>query len=181
MLTAGQVGALYRSEASDMDIEAALVPIVALISIFGSTAYIAYVILAGIRSRQQTRLTSEFQQKLLDRIGSAQELGAFLSSAGGARMLASLSPMRAAGGPHTRILRALQAGVVLLALGAGLFLYIAMRALSMDTEDGVAMVATIATALGVGLLAAAAASYRLSQRMGLLNGRSENAPAVDVA
>ena len=164
-----------------MDIAGALIPIVALISVFGSTAYIAYVILAAIRSRHQTRLTSEFQQKLLDRIGSAQELGAFLSSEGGARMLASLSPAHAAGAPHTRILRALQAGLVLLALGAALFLYIFVRSLPVEGEDAIAMIATIATAVGIGLLGAAAASYRLSRRMGLLDGRSREAAAVDVA
>ncbi len=157
-----------------------LVAVVSVISVFGSGSYIAYVILAAIRSRQQTRLTSEFQQKLLDRIGSAQELGAFLSSEGGARILASLSPARAAGSPHVRILRALQAGLVLLALGAGLFLYVLTRALPMEGEDVVAMIATVSTAVGIGLLSAAAASYYLSQRMGLLNSRSENAP-VDVA
>jgi hypothetical protein len=157
-----------------------LVAIVSVLSLFGSGSYIAYVILAAIRSRQQTRLTSEFQQKLLDRIGSAQELGAFLSSEGGARILASLSPARATGSPHTRILRALQTGLVLLALGAGLFLYIATRALPVEGEDVVAMIATVCTAIGTGLLVAAAASYHLSQRMGLLHSRSENAP-VDVA
>jgi ABC-type protease/lipase transport system fused ATPase/permease subunit len=158
-----------------------LTAIVALISVFGSAAYFAYVVLEAIRSRQRTRLTSEFQQKLLDRISSAQELGAFLSSEGGARILATLSPARAAGAPHTRILRALQAGLVLFALGVALFVYIAIRPLPIEGADAIAMIATISTALGVGLLAAAAASYRLSQRLGLLNGRSGETSAVDVA
>ena len=109
-----------------------------------------------IRSRYRTRLTSEFQQKLLDRVGSTQELGAFLSSEGGIRILESLSPARTEGGPHVRILRALQAGLVLLALGVGLFLYMAIRALPIEGEDVIAMIATVCSALGVGLLLAAA-------------------------
>ena len=48
-----------------------LVAIVAISGAFGSTAYLAYVVLEAIRTRQRTRLTSEFQQKLLDRVGSA--------------------------------------------------------------------------------------------------------------
>ena len=163
-----------------MGLSETLVSIVALISVFGSTAYIAYVVLEAIRSRQRTRLTSEFQQKLLDRISSAQELGTFLSSEGGARILASLSPARTAAAPHTRILRAVQAGLVLLALGGGLFLYILARALPVEGEDGVAMLATVTAAVGIGLLTAAAASYRLSERMGLLNRRSENTAPADV-
>jgi hypothetical protein len=158
-----------------------LVAIVAISGAFGSTAYLAYVVLEAIRTRQRTRLTSEFQQKLLDRVGSAQELGTFLSSDGGARILASLSPARPDGGPHVRILRALQAGLVLLALGVGLFVYIAARALPIEGEDAVAMIATVTSALGVGLLLAAGMSYRMSRRMGLLNRRPEETGSAHVA
>ena len=58
-----------------MDFTEMLLAIVAITSVFGSTTYIAYVVLEAIRSRQRARLTSEFQQKLLDRVGSARELG----------------------------------------------------------------------------------------------------------
>jgi hypothetical protein len=158
-----------------------LVAIVAMTGAFGSTAYIAYLIVDAIRSRQRTRLTSEFQAKLLDRVGSAQELGAFLNSEGGTRMLAALSATRLEGGPHQRILRALQAGLVLLALGLGLFLYIGVRALPTEGEDVVAMIATVSCALGVGLLMAAGVSIRISRRMGLLNNRREEAGSAHVA
>jgi hypothetical protein len=150
-----------------------LVAIVATTGAFSATAYLAYVVLQAIRSRQQARLTGEFQAKLLERVGSAQELGAFLSSEGGARMLASLSPARTDGGPHRRILRALQAGFVLLALGIGLFIYVGTRTLPMEGEDAIAMMATVAAALGVGSLIAAAASYEMSRRMGLLNSEAK--------
>ena len=83
-----------------MDFTEMLVSIVGITSVFGSTAYIAHVVLDAIRSPQQTRLSSEFQQKLLDRVGSTQELGVFLSSEGGARLLRSLSPARSGAGPH---------------------------------------------------------------------------------
>jgi hypothetical protein len=158
-----------------------LVPIVAMTVAFGTTAYIAYLIVEAIRSRQRTRLTSEFQAKLLDRVGSAQELGAFLNSEGGARMLATLSPTRLEGGPHHRILRALQAGLVLLALGLGLFLYIGVRALPAEGEDVIAMIATVSCAVGVGLLMAAGASYRIARRMGLLENRRNEADSAHVA
>jgi hypothetical protein len=164
-----------------MDFTEMLVAIVGMTSVFGSTAYLAYVVLEAIKSRQRTRLTSEFQQKLLDRVGSAQELGAFLSSDAGAQMLKSLSPPHVGGGPHQRILRALQAGFVLLALGVGLFLYILSRTLPLQGEDAIAMTATVATALGVGLLVAAGASYRMSRRMGLLNNPVEDTRPADVA
>lgn len=158
-----------------------LVAIVAITGVFGSGAYIAYLIVEAIRLRNRTRLTSEFQAKLLDRVGSAQELGVFLNTEGGARLLASLSPTRLDGGPYQRILRALQAGLVLLALGVGLFVYISVRALPVEGEDVVAMIATVASALGLGLLMAAGASYQMSRRMGLLNNRREEAGSAHVA
>lgn len=151
-----------------MPIGTVVVAALAITCTFACIGYIAYVVLEAIRSRQRARLTSEFQQKLLDRVGSTQELGVFLSSEGGARLVASLSP-RPDGGPHQRILRALQAGLVLLALGIGLFVYTFSRALPIEGEDAFAMFATVSTALGIGLLLAAGASYSLSRRMGLLD------------
>ena len=158
-----------------------LVSIVAITAVFGASAYIAYLIVEAMRARQRMRLTSEFQAKLLDRVGSAQELGAFLNSEGGARLLATMSPSRLEGGPHQRILRALQTGVVLLALGVALFVYIGVRALPIAGEDVVAMIATVSCALGVGLLMAAGASYRVSTRMGLLNTRRDEPDSAHVA
>ena len=73
-----------------------------------------------------------------------------------------------------RILRALQSGIVLLAVGAGLFVYLAIRTLPLEGEDAVAFFGTLSIALGVGLLAAAGASYRMTKRMGLLNKRTED-------
>jgi hypothetical protein len=69
---------------------------------------------------------------------------------------------------------------VLLALGLGLFLYIGVRTLSVEGEDVVAMIATVASALGVGLLVAAGASYRISRRMGLLDDRRNEADSAHV-
>lgn len=92
-----------------------LIPIFGIVGVFGSLSYVAYVILEGMRSRQQARLTSEFHHKLLDRVSSAQELGLLLNSEGGAKLLASLATPRSRGtNAHDRILRAAQTGLVLL-------------------------------------------------------------------
>ena len=70
---------------------------------------------------------------------------------------------------------------MLLALGVGLFIYVGSRALSIEGEDAVAMVATVSTAIGVGLLMAAGASYGMSRRMGLLSYPTEDTRPADVA
>ena len=140
-------------------------------------AWIVYTIVEGLRRWYQQRTLSQFQTKLLDKIGSVGELGAFMNSEAGARFLKSLAIENSPGaGPHMRILRALQRGTVLLALGVGLFLYGAMHAaLPRDGRDAVDLMATIFLTVGLGLLASAAISYRLSRRMGLISGSSETA------
>jgi hypothetical protein len=144
-----------------------LIPIFVTGFVFGSIAWIAYVILEILRSRQRIRATSELQGKLIDRLG-AQDMGAFLASENGSQLLRALAEQPASDAAHVRILRALQGGLVLLALGIGVFIYSSSRTLPLEVEDGVALFATLAAALGVGLLAAAGASYALSRRLGLL-------------
>lgn len=162
-----------------------LVPIIIVPAFFLMVGWVVYVVVDGFRRRQQLRLATEFHGKLLDRIGSAKEFGEFLNTSGGAQFLDSLTIERE-GGPHLRILRALQTGLVCLALGVGLFLLIGSTTLTFgdvpgapapefrgDEEDGIAVVATIFTSIGVGLLLSAGAAYGLSKRLGLINGKGD--------
>lgn len=160
------------------------------ISAFIATAWVIHVVVDGFRRRQQIRLTTEFHGKLLDRIGSAKEFGEFLNTSGGTRFLDSMTIEREGGGAQARILRAVQGGFVFLALGLGLFLLIGTTDLGFDgvpgevrrgdEEAGFAVMATICTSVGLGLLLSAGASYTLSRRLGLFDGESARRP-VDSA
>ncbi|MBM3819431.1 MAG: hypothetical protein FJW14_10520 [Acidimicrobiia bacterium] len=148
------------------------------ISAFIATAWVIQVVVDGFRRRQQIRLTTEFHGKLLDRIGSAKEFGEFLNTSGGARFLDSMTVEREGGGAPARILQALQAGLVMLTLGIGVFVLIGTTDLMIgdnpgeNDEAGFAVLATITTSIGVGLLLSAGASYGLSKRLGLVDGAS---------
>jgi hypothetical protein len=144
---------------------------------FAMTSWIVYTIVDGIRRWHQQRALSQFQGKLLDKIGSIGELGAFMNSEGGNQFLKSLAIESAPGiGPHARLFRAVQGGCVLVALGTGLFLYGGTHpSLSLDGRYAVDLMATISLTIGIGLLASAAISYRLSLRLGSMNGSSEAA------
>lgn len=159
-----------------------LIPIFAIVAVFGSMTYVAYVVLEAFRLRQHARLTSEFHHKLLDRVGSAQELGVLLNTEGGAKLLSSWAARPKNGGaPHARILRAIQAGFVLLALGVGLFAFVFFSpSLPLDGTHAITIFATIGVSLGVGLLLAAGASYGLSRRMGLLDDESDHRSTTPV-
>ena len=86
----------------------------------------------------------------------------------GSRFLSALSSSDAAA-PQLRILRSLQTGLVLLALGIGLFMLTNQREFALDAMDGLMVTATAATAIGAGLVVSTGMSYVLSKRMGLID------------
>jgi hypothetical protein len=142
-------------------------PVIVLVSALIMIGWIVYVIVDGSRRRQQLKVLTEFHSKLLDRIGTAREFGEFFNSEAGSHFLESLSRQEAVA-PQTRILRSTQSGMVLLALGVGLFVLSSSRSFSLDAMDSMVVIATVSTALGLGLLVSTAMSYMLSKRMGLI-------------
>jgi len=145
-----------------MDSEIIIVP-----SLFFMIGYIVYIIVDGYRRRQQVKVFTEFHAKLLERLGSAKEFAEFFTSEAGSRFLESLSSSEG-GAPQLRILRSLQTGLVLLALGIGVFIMLDQRTFSIEAVDGLMVTATAATAIGAALVISTAMSYLLSKRMGLI-------------
>jgi len=136
---------------------------------FLMASFAIFTIVNGLRRWHQQRMLNQFQTKLLDRIGSVNELGAFLNTEAGTRFLKGLTTVNEAAGPHVRILRAVQSGAVFTTLGLGLYLYGWFTPLLRgSTVNSINAIATILFALGVGLLGSAALAYRLSKQMGLL-------------
>jgi hypothetical protein len=144
--------------------------IIILPSLFFMVGFIFYIIVDGFRRRQQMRVLTDFHAKLLDRLGSAKEFAEFFTSDAGTRFLDSLSS-NDGGAPQLRILRSMQAGLVLLALGIGFFILVDQRSFSLDAVDGLTVMATAATAVGAALLVSTGMSYLLSKRMGLIARR----------
>jgi hypothetical protein len=141
--------------------------VIILVSALITIAWVIHVIVDGFRRRQQLRVYTDFHGKLIDRLGSAREFGEFFTSPAGDRFLGSLSRTER-GAPHVRILRSLQAGLVLVALGIGLFLLVTVRSYPTGAVDGFLVIATGATAIGTALLISTGLSYLLSKRMGLI-------------
>jgi len=137
---------------------------------FCMVSWIVYTVVTGLRRWHQQRMLGQFQTKLLDRIGSVNELGAFLNTETGARFLKGLTTVNESEvGPQARILRAVQTGAVLATLGTGLYLYGWLTpGVRGEVTNSINAVATIFFGIGVGFLGSAALSYRLSKQMGLL-------------
>ena len=136
-------------------------------SAFFLVGFIVYVVVEGFRRRSQARMVADFHTRMLDRIGSAKEFGEFFASDAGKRFMDALSTTDS-GSPHGRILRSVQTGLVMLALGIGLFILTDQRTFSLEATDGLVVTATVTAAIGAGLIASTLITYLMSWQMGLL-------------
>ncbi len=141
-----------------------IMPMVASLGFFALVAWIVFVIVDGGRRKEQLRISSTFHSKVLEKLGSTAEFGAFLETDGGKQLMKSLTVE----GPSakTRILASTQTGIVCTAVGlamlilGGIFYYL---------RDGLWVLGGIVTACGVGFIVSTIASYRLSKALGILD------------
>jgi len=129
-------------------------------SLFLMIGYVFYVIANAFTRRQELRSTTEFQSRLLERMGSVGEFSQFLNTQGGQKFLGSVSS-EPGGAAHQRVLRAFQSG--------------------MDTFESVGFVGTVSAAVGAGLLTSGYVSLKLSRRMGLINGNTHVPATGEIA
>jgi LytS/YehU family sensor histidine kinase len=142
-----------------------LVPMFASLGFFALIAWIVFVFVDGKRRREQLKATSEFNARILEKMGSTAEFGAFLETDGGKRFMKTITIE----GPSakTRMLGSTQTGIVSASIGiamlilGGIFYYL---------RDGLWVIGGILTACGIGFIASTLASYRLSKTLGLLDG-----------
>ena len=144
-----------------MQPEFVVVPVV-----FGFFAWLVWMLFSTIRRYKIAKLQAEVQNKLLDKVGSGQELLAYAQTDAGKTLLESL---RVEGvSPHARIIVALQTAIVMISAGAAFLL---LRNRVEDAQQGFLVLGTLLTTLGIGFAVSSAASYYLSKSFGLLNGK----------
>jgi hypothetical protein len=139
--------------------------VVALITIPGMFCWFAWMIFSTIRRYKIAKMQAEVQMKLLDRVGSGADLLAYAQTDTGRQLLESLKVERVSS--YGRIIGAVQTGIVLLFLGGAFFI---LRYQISPAEEGFGILGTLSSALGAGFVLSAAASYFLSNSLGLLNG-----------
>ena len=132
--------------------------------------WVVWVIGGTFRRTRAARLQADVQGKLLDKFGSSQELLQYLHTTHGQRFLDFVVTERA--NPYGRILASVQAGVILVLLGAA-FLVLLRMARVHEVADVLLVCGTLVLTLGIGLLASGALSYVLSRSWGLLDSQPE--------
>lgn len=145
---------------------------IAKITVPAMFCWFAWIIFTTIRRYKIARMQAEVQAKLLEKVGSGQELLAYAQTDAGKQLLESLKVERIA--PHGRIIGALQAGIIFVALGVALLLLRYQVSAAAGSQDGFVVLGTLSCALGVGFALSAAASFYLSKSFGLLNGSASH-------
>jgi hypothetical protein len=154
-------------------------PFLVFVIILGALLWVLKVILENRRWGKVAKVQSEVHSKLLEKFGASQELLAYMETEAGKRFLESQPFQLEAQGtrptpyPFGRILLSMQLGVVVLLVGMGL-LY--LRGHVTEGAEGCLILGTLATTVGIGFLLSAAASYGLSQHLGLLEGVTSKRP-----
>lgn len=127
-------------------------------------AWLVWVVFSTIRRYKIAKLQAEVQNKLLEKVGSGQELLAYAQTDAGKTLIESL---RVEGiSPYARIIGAMQTAIVMVSLGVALLF---LRNQVSGAEQGFLVFGTLITVLGIGFGVSSAASYYLSKTFGLLN------------
>jgi uncharacterized membrane protein YkgB len=131
------------------------------------------VILDNRRWGKVAKVQAEVHSKLLEKFSNSQELLTYMGTEPGKRFLESQPFQLEAEGarptpyPLGRMLFSMQLGVVLLLVGLGLLF---LRSHVTAGAQGCLVLGTLASTVGIGFLLSTAASYGLSQHLGLLEG-----------
>ncbi len=151
-----------------------LAPVLVFASMTVGVAWIVWVISNNKRRQRIAEVQKEMQAKLFERFATSQEMLAYLNSEAGAKFLDSATIEQAR--PFGRVLGSVQAGLILFFLGIAMLIVRAtMPQASFNAIDraqsahGFLAVSLLLLALGLGFLASAAASYRLSKAWGLFD------------
>ena len=147
-------------------------PEVILIPIFFTLiGFVIWIIFSSIRRYKTAKLQAELQTKLLEKLGSGQELIAYVQSDTGKRFLESLNMEQRT--PYGRILGAAQVSVILVLLS---FAFLFLRSRVSGAEEGFLVFGAITLCLGLGFGLSAALSYYMSKSFGLLADSAEHHP-----
>jgi ABC-type transport system involved in cytochrome bd biosynthesis fused ATPase/permease subunit len=111
--------------------------------------------------RARVQEQGELRKRLVDKFSSGTELTEFLATPQGQSFLKDQEASAAQRSPKVRIISSIGAGIVLLLLGVAFFGL-------MHLKQGFVYPGIILMALGVGILVAAAISYRLYKKWNMI-------------
>ncbi len=113
---------------------------------FATIAYVAWVWLSTSQRKQRVKLLTDFHTRLLDKLGSVKDFGEFMQTDAGAKLMADLASEPVSAGPHDRIMRAAQIGIV---FSVSSLIFVAASALTARRADRLTRHSVVAGATAV--------------------------------
>lgn len=140
--------------------------IVVVPTIFGAIGFIVWTITTNIRRSKVASVVADLHGKVLERCSANQELMGYVQSDAGRRFLESAADGQA--NPTSRVLNAVQAGVILSLLG-GASIVVSNFHQEVDAREFFVTLGWLVMSVGLGFLISAFVSYALCKSWGLLN------------
>lgn len=141
---------------------------------FFAVAWIVWIVASTRRRNRIAEIQRDIHAKLFEKFGSSQELVEYLKTDAGSKFLDSATIEHTR--PFGRVLGSIQAGLILFLLGVAMLIvrftmpYESFSTIERaQTAHGFLAVSLLLLALGLGFLASAAASYKLSKNWGLFD------------
>lgn len=148
-----------------------MIPIVIIPTVFLAFVWIIRIFVDGHRWNRAFRQQSEIHGRLIEKLGTSQELVAYMETEAGKRFLMA-SPIAEGSDfgqrmPNTvsRVLTSLSAGIVLALLGIGFLL---LRNAGPDTSEPMLITGTLLLMPGLGFILSAGVTWVLARRLGLM-------------
>jgi hypothetical protein len=140
------------------------------IALFAMIGFTSWVVINSIRRFLIARVHANISARLLDRFNTAESLMAYGETAPGRQFMAALIEESAdRTSPYRSILTGVQAGIIFTVFGLMLLL---LHHLGICPADEAIVFGAVPVTLGIGFLLAAAATYVLSQKFGLLTQKA---------
>jgi hypothetical protein len=143
----------------------------ALAAILAVFVWLVRAVIEHRRWLRLSRVQAEVHTKVMDRLTSNEDLLAYIQTPAGRRFLESApiavdGARRAHSAPVASILWSLQGGVVLIALGVGMWFL--QGDVVQEVGEALYVIGVIAAALGSGFVVSALMAYAISSRLGLM-------------
>jgi len=148
-----------------------IIPIIVLPLLFLAVVWIVRIFVESRRWNRTFKQQSEVHARLIDKLGTSQDLVAYMETEAGKRFLTGLpiAPgtdlVQRMPNAVARVLTPLQAGIVMTLLGFGLFF---LRHAGTDMETPMTVLGTLALMPGIGFILSAAATWVLAHRLGIM-------------
>ena len=148
-----------------------LAPLIIVPVLFFAIVWIIRLFVESHRWNRTFKQQSELHARLIDKLGTSQELAAYMETEAGKRFLmASPGAMGFESSPRmpnavARVLTPLQVGIVMTLLGIGFLL---LRYAGPDMETAMTVLGTLVLAPGIGFILSAGATWVLAHRLGLM-------------